>query len=73
MDEYIPKAKPTNIHFVSRASIKIQDNFYTIEYGEDRQVNYDEVNINKERQALINDCNNEVDNQIKEIYETFIK
>ena len=68
MEQYISKATPTIIKFISRASIKIKDNFYTIEYGEERQINdFNKVNLDKERQILIDDCNNIVDNQIIEI------
>lgn len=68
MEQYIPKATPTIIKFISRASVKIKDNFYTIEYGEERQIDdFNQVNLDKERQILIDDCNNIVDNQIIEI------
>lgn len=74
---YIPKAKPTIIKFSSRASVKIinnGDHYYTVEYGEERQIdNFEKVDINKERQLLIDDCNRQVDNQIEEIVKTFLK
>ena len=75
---YISKAIPKVIKFSSRASIKItnngQDHYYTVEYGEERQIdNFNEVDIDKERQFLIDDCNNQVDNQVKEIVETFLR
>lgn len=74
---YISKAVPTIIKFSSRASVKIVNNgdhYYTVEYGEERQIdNFNEVDINKERQLLIDDCNKQVDNQIEEIVNTFIK
>ena len=78
MGDYISKARTTVIKFNSRASIKItkngNDNYYTIEYGEERQIdNFDEVDIEKERQLLIDDCNKQVDNQIEEIVKTFLK
>lgn len=76
--QYISKAIPKVIKFSSRASIKItnngQDHYYTIEYGEERQIDdFSEVDIDKERQLLIDDCNNQVDNQVKEIVETFLR
>lgn len=76
--QYYPQAIPTTIKFSSRASIKItnneQDHYYTVEYGEERQINdFDNVNIDKERQFLIDDCNNIVDGQVKEIVETFLR
>lgn len=70
MSEYVQKAKPTMIHFISRASVKIKDNFYTVEYGEDRQVD-ETMDIQKERQLLIDDCNYIVDNQVKDILTNF--
>lgn len=75
---YISKAVPKVIKFSSRASIKItnngQDHYYTVEYGEERQIDdFNEVDIDKERQFLIDDCNNQVDNQVKEIVETFLR
>lgn len=77
-DMKIPKAIPTTIKFTSRASVKIthkgQDHYYTVEYGEERQINnFDEVDLAKERQFLIDDCNAIVDDQIEEITKTFLK
>jgi len=72
MSEYQPKAKTSMIHFISRASVKVQDNFYTVEYGEERQVG-DDVNIIAERKALIDDCNEQVDQQVADIVKTFLK
>ena len=76
MDKYTynPKATPTVIKFSSRASVKVKDNFYTIEYGEERQIdNFNDVDIEKERQLLIDTCNRQVDIQIEEIVKTFVK
>ena len=65
----------TSIRITSRASVKIKDNFYTVEYCEERAIHFDaksdkttrEEELNEEREKLWNDCNNEVDNQIKDI------
>ena len=78
MSEYVSKAIPKIIKFSSRASIKIvnggQEHYYTIEYGEERQVeDYGNVDIDKERKMLIDDCNNQVDSQIEDIVKTFMK
>ena len=78
LKSYNQKAIPTTIKFSSRASIKItnngQDHYYTVEYGEERQIaDFNKVDIGKERQFLIDDCNNIVDNQVKEIIETFLR
>ena len=49
MDNYVSKAIPTIIKFTSRASTKIKDQYYTFEYGEERQINnFEEVDIEKE-------------------------
>ena len=71
---YVSKATPKSIKFCSRISVKIQDNFYTVEYGEEREIqDFSNVNLDKERQLLIDDCNNIVDKQAEEIYKTFMK
>lgn len=75
---YSQKAIPTVIKFTSRASVKIvdrnkQDHYYTIEYGEERQIqNFDNTNLDKERQILIDDCNTIVDAQLKDIVDMYI-
>lgn len=61
-----------NIHYISRASVKIGDSFFTVEYGEDRELDKDD-NYQEEVQRLIDDCNSQVDNQILEIKEMFKK
>lgn len=76
--KYQSKAVPTTIKFSSRASVKIvnggQDHYYTVEYGEERQIpNFLEVDMDRERQMLIDDCNNQTDRQVEEIVKTFLK
>lgn len=74
MDIYVSKAIPTVIKFISRASTKIKDQYYTFEYGEERQINnFEEVDIEKEKRALIDDCNAVVDDQIKEITDLLLR
>lgn len=71
---YECKAKRTMIKFNSRASVKIKDSYYTFEYGEERQIdNPDEVDMKLEIEALCNDCNNVVDDQIKEIVDMVLQ
>ena len=67
------EAKITMIHYISRGSVKVNDNFYTVEYGEDRQIPEDCNNIENERKRLIEDCNLQVDRQVEEIVKTFLK
>lgn len=74
MANYVPKAIPTVIKFTSRASTKIRDQYYTFEYGEERQINnFEEVDIEKEKRALVDDCNAVVDDQIKEITDLLLR
>ena len=67
-------AKTTIIKATSRASIKLTtrsgDQFYTIEYGEERSVE-DNDNLESERAELWETCNGEVDRQIEEIMQMF--
>lgn len=66
------KAVTVSIRATSRASVKVRDNFYTVEYCEERSVPAD-CNIEKERALLWDACNAEVDNQIQDIMDTFKK
>lgn len=69
---YIQKAIPKTIKFNSRASINIKDRWFTVEYGEERQIDdFNEINLDKERQLLIDDCNRVVDTQIEEVVKMF--
>ena len=67
-------AQTTIIKATSRASIKIAtrggDQFYTIEYGEERSVEPGE-DLEEARASLWESCNGEVDRQIEEIYEMY--
>lgn len=69
------KAKTTSIKVSSRASVKVRDNFYTVEFTEERSVPEDltEEELAVERQALWDTCNTETDNQIRDIVTTFAK
>jgi len=69
------KVQTTAIRATSRASVKIRDNYFTVEYSEERTITYDpeeavdETVLNNERQKLWDDCNDEIYNQISEIRE----
>ena len=66
------KAKTITIRATSRASVKIKDNFYTVEYCEERTIPQDiEVNIQQERNLLWDKVNAECDGQIEDILKTF--
>lgn len=71
-NEYEPKGVITSIRATSRMSLKVKDNYFTIEYTEERAIpNVEGVDIEQERSALWDSVNNEVDNQAEVIYNTF--
>lgn len=63
------KAKTTTIRATSRASVKIGDNFYTVEYTEERLIPDDmkQDDVKKEREILWDVVNTECDSQIEDI------
>ena len=63
-------AKTTTIKASSRASVKVGDNFYTIEWTEERTIQPKD-DIEEERTLLWDDVNREVDNQIEDILEAY--
>lgn len=65
-------AETKSIRATSRASVKVGDSFYTVEWCEERSINPAD-DIVEERAALWETCNTEVDNQIEEILRTFRK
>lgn len=65
-------SQTTTIKASSRASIKVGDSFYTVEWTEERTVAPDD-DLEEERANLWDTANNEVDNQIKDILTAFKK
>lgn len=64
--------KTTKISGTSRSSVKIKENFYTIEASMEKSVEDDtDINIEEEYRHLFDDLNNVVDNQCKDIIDTF--
>lgn len=62
----------TSIRATSRASIKVHDSFYTVEYCEERSI-APEDDIEEERAKLWDTCNTEVDQQLEDILKSFGK
>lgn len=63
-------AKTTTIRATSRASVKIGESYYTVEYQEERllpDTDIDDAQLAEERAVLWDVCNTEVDNQIRDI------
>ena len=72
MSNYESKAVVTNIKATSRVAIKIRDNFYTVEYTEERAIpDVDGVNIEEEQNILFDSVNAIVDAQAEDIIKTF--
>lgn len=68
------QAVTTAIRFTSRASVKIGDNFYTVEACEERMIPEDKlytIDMELERKDLWDTVNTECDNQIQDILQTF--
>lgn len=71
---YELKAIIKTIKATSRASVKVGESYYTVEYSEERIIpDIEGVNIEKERQFLWDEVNAECDNQIEDILKTFKK
>lgn len=67
MDNYESKAIIAKITATSRASIKISDSYYTLEYAEERLIpDIEDIDIEEERRILWRVVNKEVDDQIEE-------
>ena len=69
--EYTSKAVINRISVTSRAAVKVRDNFYTVEYFEERSfpANVEDIDMEKERKLLWDTCNTETDRQIEDIFE----
>ena len=71
---YESKAIVTEIQATSKVTIKIKDNFYSVEYQEKRTIPQVEgVDIKAERKILWDEVNNIVDGQANDIITTFKK
>lgn len=67
---YESKAVTTSISCTSRKSIKIGDNFFTVEYSEERAVPAD-ANMEEERRLLWECVDDECYDQIQEILDEY--
>lgn len=72
LSSYESKAKISTIRATSRASVKIKESYYTVEYSEERIIpDIEGVDILAEKNLLWDDVNSEVDNQIEDIIKSF--
>ena len=72
---YESKAIPKTISATSRVALKIKDNYFTVEYSEERELPTDvsDIDMEEERKLLFDDVNSIVDQQMYEIQDTFRK
>lgn len=74
MSAYEVMGITTALRFTSRASVKIRDNFYTVEACEERAIpDVEGIDVDEERKALWETVNKECDDQIQEILRCFQK
>lgn len=74
MADYVSKAKTKTIAATSRASVKVGDSFYTLEFTEERTIpQTSNVNITLEKDILWDEVNSQVDKQIEDVLRTFKK
>lgn len=72
MDNYESKAITTKISATSRVAIKIRDNYYTVEFSEERTIpDVEGINIDAEKALLFDSVNAIVDAQAEDIVKTF--
>ena len=71
-NEYESKAVTSCIRFTSRASVKVKDNFFTVEACEERMIPaIDGVDLEEEKRLLWDAVNAECDDQIADILKTY--
>lgn len=66
---YVPQGVTTKIQCTSRASVKVRDSYYTVEYSEERALPSDLTpeQVELERKSLWDTAHNQVDTQIEDI------
>ena len=72
---YESKAKIVTISGTSKATVQVNNNYYSFSYSEERQLPEDDkdVCIEKERELLWDTLNSEVDKQIEQIVQLYKK
>ena len=74
MSDYVSKCKTKTISATSRASVKVGDSFYTLQFTEERTVPQTSiVDLSKEKDLLWDEVNSQVDKQIEDVLRTFKK
>ena len=66
------RVEVTSMKATSRMAVKIRDNFYTIEYTEERSVPSGmEIDLEEEKMKLFDSVNSTVDKQVEDIVRRF--
>lgn len=72
MENYKSKATVASIKATSKVTLKIKDNFFSVEYTEERTLpDVEGIDVDKERKLLWDDVNAIVDDKANEIKEVF--
>lgn len=75
--EYVSQAITTTIRATSRASVKIRDSYYTLEYTEERVIpdrfDNNDIDLSAEKALLWQEVNAQVDQQIQETYDAIMQ
>ena len=66
---YEIKGKTTKITATSRCALKVNDNFYTLQLEEEREIVPDdkEIRLDLEYKDIFDNINAEIDNQIQDV------
>lgn len=72
---YQSKAKITTISGTSKATVQLNNNYYSFSYSEERQLPEEDTDvcIERERELLWDTLNAEVDKQIEQIVQLYKK
>ena len=75
MSDYIQQAKTIKISGTSKATVQVNNNYYSFSYGEERELPGDcsRVNLDKERELLWESLNSQVDKQVEEIVKLYTR
>jgi hypothetical protein len=72
--KYESKAITTQIRATSRVSAKIGDDFYTLEFSEERTIpDVEGIDLEKERELLWEDVNYSVDTQLQDTIKSVLE
>lgn len=72
MKKEIALCSTTKITATSRASVKVNDNYYTLEFSEERMVpDIEGVDLKKEKELLWDEVNSQVDKQVEDVLKMY--